>query len=222
MFIRSKVVKGRMYYQLVEAYREEGRPRQRSLASLGEHPTIEAALAAALARYRAARDEFGRRQALDRANRLDDLARRWHAEKGTAYQQDAALRGARAESQRQARREAEERARRWFAEQERRRAEERERARLEAAERARRAAEEALRAAQARLNDALGAAARRPQASPGLEQDLRRLGLWPTAAQVRAAHQRKAKEVHTDHHGGSDRPMIELNAARDRLLGLVS
>ena len=220
MFIRSKVVKGQTYYQLVEAYREAGRPRQRSLASLGPHPTIEAARAAALAQYRAAQDEVGRRQALDRAGRLNDLARRWHAEKGTVYQSDAALRAAtaeqaqrEAEKQEQARREAWARREAQEQEQAKREAAERERARREAAEREWARAWEELLATLPRLS---------LQASPEIEQAMRRLELWPTREAIQSAYRRKAKEVHTDHHGGSDRPMIELTAARDRLLDLVS
>jgi hypothetical protein len=213
MFIRSKVVKGQTYYQLVEAFREAGRPRQRTLASLGTHPTIEAARGAALERYRASKDEGDRALALERANWLDGLARRWHAEKGTAYQQDPALVAAqRAETQRRRRREARERWERYqAAEQERaqREAEERERARREAEQQF-----------WAEWNNRFGAAASRPQASPGIEQDLRRLGLWPTKAQIQEAFRRKAHECHPD-HGGSDAAMVELTAARDRLLSLV-
>ena len=36
MYIRSKVVGGRVYYQAVESFREGGKVRQRTLASLGE------------------------------------------------------------------------------------------------------------------------------------------------------------------------------------------
>ncbi len=53
MFIRSKVVKGRTYYQAVESYRDskDGRVRQKTLASLGTHPTIEPAFREAVKRY---------------------------------------------------------------------------------------------------------------------------------------------------------------------------
>jgi hypothetical protein len=45
VYIRSKVAKGRTYYQLVEGRREGGKVRQRIVAALGRHPTIEDALA---------------------------------------------------------------------------------------------------------------------------------------------------------------------------------
>src|SRR3954447_13846248 len=49
MFVRSKVVKGHTYYQLVEGYRDgSGRVRHRTVASLGREPTIRDALDEAL------------------------------------------------------------------------------------------------------------------------------------------------------------------------------
>jgi hypothetical protein len=44
-FIRTKLVKGIAYYYLVESYREDGKVRQRVLAYLGKHSTVNAALA---------------------------------------------------------------------------------------------------------------------------------------------------------------------------------
>jgi hypothetical protein len=45
MYIRSKVVKGATYYQVVDGYRDaEGRVRHRTVASLGRCPTIEEAI----------------------------------------------------------------------------------------------------------------------------------------------------------------------------------
>ena len=45
-FVRKKVVGQREYYQLVENYREDGAHRQRVLAHLGKHATLEDAIAA--------------------------------------------------------------------------------------------------------------------------------------------------------------------------------
>ena len=44
MFVRTKKVGEYEYYQLVENYREKGRHRQRVLAHLGHHDTVEEAL----------------------------------------------------------------------------------------------------------------------------------------------------------------------------------
>ena len=45
-FIRTKQVEGREYRQLVENYREDGKHRQRVLAHLGKHETLEEAIEA--------------------------------------------------------------------------------------------------------------------------------------------------------------------------------
>lgn len=46
MYIRSKVVEGRTYYQIVQGYRDEaGKVRHRTIASLGRSPTIADAIA---------------------------------------------------------------------------------------------------------------------------------------------------------------------------------
>ncbi len=37
MFIRQKTVKGETYYQAVETYRDDGKVRHRTVASLGRH-----------------------------------------------------------------------------------------------------------------------------------------------------------------------------------------
>jgi hypothetical protein len=44
-FVRTKRVDGREYKQLVENYRESGEHRQRVLAHLGQHETVEGAIA---------------------------------------------------------------------------------------------------------------------------------------------------------------------------------
>ncbi len=43
-YVRKKKVKDREYYQLVEAYRENGKVRQRVLAHLGRSPNVDDAL----------------------------------------------------------------------------------------------------------------------------------------------------------------------------------
>jgi hypothetical protein len=43
-YIRKKKVDGREYYQVVEGYREDGKVKQRVLAHLGRHATIDEAL----------------------------------------------------------------------------------------------------------------------------------------------------------------------------------
>jgi hypothetical protein len=44
MYIRRKEVKGGTYYQVVEGYRDAGRVRHRTVASLGRSPTIADAI----------------------------------------------------------------------------------------------------------------------------------------------------------------------------------
>lgn len=43
-YVRRKQVKGRSYYQVVESYRDGGKPRQRVIAHLGPWPSIEEAI----------------------------------------------------------------------------------------------------------------------------------------------------------------------------------
>lgn len=43
-FVRKKKVKGKDYYQLVESRRVEGKPRQKVLAHLGQHASVDEAL----------------------------------------------------------------------------------------------------------------------------------------------------------------------------------
>ena len=44
-FLRSKIVNGKRYYQLVENERVDGKHKQRVLMHLGRHKTVEAAIA---------------------------------------------------------------------------------------------------------------------------------------------------------------------------------
>jgi hypothetical protein len=43
-FVRTKKVKGKEYYQLVESRRVDGKPRQKVLVHLGRHPSVDDAL----------------------------------------------------------------------------------------------------------------------------------------------------------------------------------
>ena len=68
MFIRTKVVKGATYYQVVRAERDGARVRQVIVAALGRNPTVAASLKAerrSLARLR--RDRGSRPEAIDAA-----------------------------------------------------------------------------------------------------------------------------------------------------------
>jgi hypothetical protein len=44
MFIRKKIVRGVVYYALVESYRKDGKVRQRIIAPLGQSAPVEAAI----------------------------------------------------------------------------------------------------------------------------------------------------------------------------------
>jgi hypothetical protein len=55
VFVRSKIVNGTIYYQLIEGYRDPdtGKVRQRTIASLGTSPTLADAIARAKLTVRA-------------------------------------------------------------------------------------------------------------------------------------------------------------------------
>ncbi len=78
-FVRSKIVAGHQYYQLVENYRQDGKHRQRVLAHLGKHATLGEAIDDAAARVdlmkKAAREDRVRAHRV-----LEGYARR-HPEK---------------------------------------------------------------------------------------------------------------------------------------------
>jgi hypothetical protein len=81
MFVRSKLVKGQTYYQLIQGYRVAGKVRHRTIASLGRNPTVEGALVSdkqLLARLRRehARLESSGPLPPDLRRKLDRLARR--------------------------------------------------------------------------------------------------------------------------------------------------
>jgi hypothetical protein len=44
VFIRGKIVKDALYYQLIEGFRDNGRVRHRTVISLGQNETIEEAI----------------------------------------------------------------------------------------------------------------------------------------------------------------------------------
>jgi hypothetical protein len=216
MFIRSKVVKGRTYYQVIEAYRDDGRPRQRTLASLGTHSTIEEARAVAWEQFSSVSGEriWGKPSTPDRIRviglwyrvlELDDLARRWHAQEGTAYQEDARIEAEKARDKA----EFEERKRRYERDEPRRRA------RREAKDRKR---DESFR-------DYFGGSSQEVLEGGGTREpsyhDLLTLGLAPTTEEIKAAYRRRSLECHPD-KGGSDKAMAEINAAYERLLLLAN
>jgi hypothetical protein len=79
MFVRRTKAKGRWYYSVVESYRDRtGKPTHRQLASLGQAPTIEAALAelrdGPLAAAERAGDEARLAQLRRKADHLASLA----------------------------------------------------------------------------------------------------------------------------------------------------
>jgi hypothetical protein len=130
MFVRKKVVKGRTYYQVVESYRQGGRIRHRTLASLGTHPTIEEACREAMGEYFARKRRRRECEEIwDRVQLLDGLLRQ---AQGDAYREDPQLRAekrrrwraadAAGAARRQARQEARKRAAEAFAEEMARRA----------------------------------------------------------------------------------------------------
>src|SRR4051794_13823315 len=59
MFVRSKTVKGRKYYQVIETYRDGGKVRHRTIASLGQHPTIEDAYQETLFKWKCSGSKLG-------------------------------------------------------------------------------------------------------------------------------------------------------------------
>jgi hypothetical protein len=69
-FVRTKLVKGIRYHYLVEAYREDSKPRQRVLAYLGEHATVKAALRYWQKQVNAGSDAAARKQAREMVKKL--------------------------------------------------------------------------------------------------------------------------------------------------------
>jgi hypothetical protein len=59
-FVRKKRVHNKEYYQLVENYREDGKHRQRVLAHLGKHPSLDSMIAEVAAKAAKADDRVAR------------------------------------------------------------------------------------------------------------------------------------------------------------------
>lgn len=70
-FIRSKVVKGRTYFYLVEGVREGGKVRQRVIAYLGEFETVRSAHRYWAAQVKGAEDAAARRHAREMVKKLE-------------------------------------------------------------------------------------------------------------------------------------------------------
>jgi hypothetical protein len=217
MFVRSKVVKGRTYYQVVESYRSGGKVRHRTLASLGTCPTVEEAYHEALLHFRSGTESRDGKWVIgpwneasyDRVVQLDRLRERPHGYKTRQEIEADTERRRRAAEGRRAREE--ELKRLLEAETERRRLEaEDRRAQEERVERQKEQArllEESLRRLLAERE------ARSPESAYAV------LGLTPpvTAAQVKAAYRSKSLECHPD-HGGSAADMARVNDAYERLM----
>jgi hypothetical protein len=192
MYVRSRVVKGRTYYQVVESYRDGGRVRQRHLCSLGAHPTIEEARREALGEYFVRKRRRRECEEIwDRVLLLDRLLRK---AQGPAYREDPQLqaerrrRGRAADAARAARRQADA-------------------ARRQARQEARKRAAEAFEEEMARRADQF-------------YQDLRVYGLLPSEKQIRDAYRRESRKLHPD-KGGRHEGQVENTARRDRLLSRV-
>jgi hypothetical protein len=222
LFIRSKPAGGRTYYQVVEGYRDNGRVRHRTLASLGTNPTIEKARTVALKKYHAlprgrgilkVRDfrdrmaEARRQDAWSWVLLLDDLARQWHTQKGTAYQQDATIEEVRRE------REAEEQKRHAEWDRQRQRSEK---------DSARRKTKKETKDREWREEFArMMGKEDRQQTTEEVLENLAALGIQLDQKAIQAAYHRKSRECHPD-HGGSDEAMANLNNAYDSLKGLIT
>jgi hypothetical protein len=70
-FVRSKTVKGLLYNYLVESYREDGKPRQRVVAYLGEFSTVRAAYKHWAGEAKAGADAGIRKHAREMAKKLE-------------------------------------------------------------------------------------------------------------------------------------------------------
>jgi hypothetical protein len=71
-FIRSKTIKGRVYFYLVESYwADGGKPRQRVLLYLGRFETVQAAYHYWQGQVTAAKDAAGRRHARMMVGKLE-------------------------------------------------------------------------------------------------------------------------------------------------------
>jgi hypothetical protein len=200
MFIRSKIVNGTTYYQVVNNYRrcrDPKHPTQKVIVSLGRHPTIEAAYQEAETRYfrsRLGRENSPMTKADDKLwSHLCDLNWAEHRVNKTEGVTEAWAK----EFKRLKAINCPRRKRRTKAEK--------------AADDAREADE------NRRFFDDMFGGARSREAGPEHYAALD-LPPPPTREQIRAARDRKARECHSD-HGGSDAAMAAVNEAYERLLG---
>jgi hypothetical protein len=217
MFVRSKVVKGRTYYQLVESYRAgkkdggDGRVRHRTIASLGRYPTLEEFYPTAedryFARFRAGK--FSDREANAAWKKLNKLADLLSPERRRQMSVSFRIEEAR-------RRELSEERSRVRAEKQRARQEEE-----------RREWEEGF-SEWAKANGVTEEGYARWQEAHGFAEDSASrpntavcyalLDLAPpvTLDQLKEAYRRKSLECHPD-RGGSDAKMKGVNLAYDTL-----
>jgi hypothetical protein len=70
-FIRVKWIKGVAYHYLVESFREEGKARQRVLAYLGEHNSLEDAHAYWSEQAKTAKDTATKQNAREMVKKLE-------------------------------------------------------------------------------------------------------------------------------------------------------
>jgi hypothetical protein len=193
MFVRSKVVKGRTYYQVISTCRDEdGRIRHRTHASLGTHPTIAEARRAALDRYFALHRKGKRfakaaQAAWDKVVHLDFTFQRLRRHFGPYWQEP--------ELEREGRR--------------------RRREAIARGRQARREARDQERQDRERFYETL------EREFDRTHQALVTLGIAPDAEAIHDARRRKARECHPD-HGGSEEAMVRVNAAAERLLKRAS
>lgn len=87
MFVRSKVAKGATYYAVVESFRDGPKVRQRTILSMGQHPTVESLLTSAKAHLRRARRAWKRLSGLTEVERAmpHAVAAREALDAATAY-----------------------------------------------------------------------------------------------------------------------------------------
>jgi hypothetical protein len=200
MFIRSKTVKGRTYYQVVENRRVskklggDGRVRQRVFVSLGTEPTIEGAFRVGLERYFASRrgGKVGQKAASEAWSRLDKLNFLLRREQGDRYKEDKAFKAERLR-----------------------------RLRLKRARVKEQKAKEEERWARFQEQWFRGSL-RGDDSSPNTAVCSALLGLTPpfTVDQLKAAYRRKSRECHPD-HGGPESVMKGVNLAYETLLKLL-
>src|SRR3954454_14565350 len=101
MFIRRRTINGRDYYQVIRCYRERvwdeegrrvpgGKIRNKVVASLGHHPTIEAAWRGAAEEYLATSKRGGKgdRKKWERIKKLDRVLKAYRKKRGEPFEPD--------------------------------------------------------------------------------------------------------------------------------------